>query len=110
MMETKRLADNYVVSAQITVADVDAIAQQGFQLLICNRPDGEAEGQTPFEEIERRAKELGLEVANIPFVGGQLQSSQVEEFAALMKKGLNTFAYCRTGNRCSVIWEESKKL
>jgi sulfide:quinone oxidoreductase len=109
-METKRLADNYVVSAQITVDDVDAIAEQGFQLLICNRPDGEAEGQTPYAEIEKRAKELGLEVANIPFVGGQLQENQVAEFAELMARDLNTFAYCRTGNRCSVIWEESKKL
>lgn len=109
-MEIKRLSDNYVVSGQITVEDVDKIAAEGFELLICNRPDNEAEGQTPFAAIEERAKERGLQVVNIPFVGGQLRPEQVAEFAEQMKKGLNTFAYCRTGNRCSIIWEESQKL
>lgn len=109
-MDTKKLADNYVVSAQITVEDLDQIAADGYELLMCNRPDNEAEGQTPFAEIEARASELGLQVANIPFTGGQLQAAQVEDFAALMRKGLKTFAYCRTGNRCSIIWEESQKL
>lgn len=109
-MDIKKLADNYVVSGQITVDDLDQIAADGYQLLICNRPDNEAEGQTPFADIEKRAVELGLDVANIPFSGGQLQAVQVQEFAELMRKGLKTFAYCRTGNRCSIIWDESKKI
>ncbi len=109
-MDTKKLADNYVVSSQITVGDLDQIVAEGYELLICNRPDNEADGQTPFAAIETRAHELGLQVANIPFSGGQLQATQVEEFAQLMRKGLKTFAYCRTGNRCSIIWEESQKL
>ncbi|KZY61896.1 hypothetical protein A3742_04110 [Oleiphilus sp. HI0071] len=109
-MDTKKLADNYVVSAQITVDDLDQIAAEGYELLVCNRPDDEAEGQTPFAEIEARAKELGLQVANLPFSGGQLKEEQVLEFASLMRQNLKTFAYCRTGNRCSIIWEESKKL
>ncbi|MCG8670410.1 MAG: sulfur transferase domain-containing protein [Pseudomonadales bacterium] len=107
-MEITKITDQYTVSGQITVEDLDQLVEQGVELLICNRPDNEAEGQPNFLSIESRAKELGIQTANIPFVGGQLTKEHVDLFKEEIGKGLRTHAYCRTGNRCTIIWKESQ--
>lgn len=109
-MEIKKLSDQYTVSGQIRVEDLDWLKEQGVKLLICNRPDNEAEGQPPFSVIASRARELGMDVADIPFIGGQLSKEDIIRFKQELDKGLRTHAYCRTGNRCTIIWEESKKM
>lgn len=109
-MEIKQINDAYGVSAQITTQDVSALKENGVKLIICNRPDGEAEDQPSFDVISSAANKLGLETVSIPFKGGQLSSEQVVEFKTQIDRGLKTHAYCRTGNRCTIIWEESQKL
>lgn len=109
-MEIKKIAEKYTVSDQITVADVSSLADMGVELLICNRPNGEAADQTPYEEIAQAAEKLGIKFVAIPFAGGQLQASQVQEFKSELDAGLVTHAYCRTGNRCTIIWKESSKI
>lgn len=109
-MEFKRITDQYAVSEQISPADLDEIAAQGVKLLICNRPDNESEGQPSFDEIRAAAEAQGIEAVNIPFSGGQLTIQHVEAFKAQIDRGLKTHAYCRTGNRCTIIWDESQKL
>lgn len=109
-MDFKRISDQYAVSEQISPADLDEIAAQGVKLLICNRPDNESGGQPSFDEIRAAAEAHGIEAVNIPFAGGQLTIQHVEEFKAQIDRGLKTHAYCRTGNRCTIIWDESQKL
>lgn len=109
-MKFKRITDNYAVSEQLNPSDLEEIASQGVKLLICNRPDNEAEGQPSFDEIRAAAEAVGIESVNIPFSGGQLTMQHVEAFKAQLDRGLKTHAYCRTGNRCTIIWEESQKL
>ena len=109
-MEIKKLSDRYTVSGQLTVEDLDQLFELGVELLICNRPDNESETQTVFEKIEARATALHMQVANIPFVGGQLSTEDVRRFKSEIDKGLITHAYCRTGNRSSMIWEACHEL
>lgn len=109
-MEIKQITDAYGVSAQVSPQDLSRLKDDGVRLVICNRPDGEAEGQPSFDEIASAAKQLGLEIVNIPFKGGQLSPDQVVAFKEQIDRGLKTHAYCRTGNRCTIIWEESQKL
>lgn len=109
-MEIKKINDAYGVSGQITSADLASLKADGVELLICNRPDGEAEGQPSFDEIAAEASKLGIEVANIPFKGGQLTLEQTQAFNEQIKRGLKTHAYCRTGNRCTIIWEQAQQL
>ncbi len=72
-MEIRQIDDNYSVTGQINPDDVRDIAAEGFQTIICNRPDGEGgEEQPDFEEIARVAEKAGLAAYYIPAVGGQL--------------------------------------
>jgi len=109
-MDVKTISERYTVSGQIAVEDLSELKSQGVELLICNRPDGEAEGQPSYAAISSAALDLGMEVANIPFKGGQLTLEQVIDFNQQMARGLKTHAYCRTGNRCTIIWEQGQKL
>ena len=50
----KKVSDNYYVSSQINEEDLDSLKNQGFSLVVCNRPNGEEENQTDFELIQKR--------------------------------------------------------
>ncbi|HMP62519.1 MAG TPA: sulfur transferase domain-containing protein, partial [Phenylobacterium sp.] len=56
----RRVTDEFSVSPQITVEDVAAAADQGFVLIINNRPDGEDPAQAAGAEIEAAARAHGL--------------------------------------------------
>lgn len=107
-MKSKPLSPQVSVSGQITVSDLTEIAGQGVQLIICNRPDGEAAGQPSFEEIKHAAGELGLVAMSIPFTAGKLHEETVARFNEALAGGLKTLAYCRTGNRSTQIWKASQ--
>lgn len=109
-MEIHSVDQQVSVSGQITVDDVPAIVGTGTEVLICNRPDHEVADQPLFAEIQVAAEAAGMQVANIPFSGGQMTQEQVEEFSALMGTGKRIHAYCRTGNRCTQIWGAAKQL
>ena len=104
-MEIKPLSDRVSVSGQLTVEDVAKVAEAGFAAIICNRPDGEADDQTPFAEIRAAAKEAGLEIDYIPVSPPQLTQEQVDAFKeALQDLPAPVLAYCRSGARSSSLW------
>ena len=49
--DSKQITDQFPVSAQLTTADVKALASRGIKSLICNRPDGEAADQLWWQAI-----------------------------------------------------------
>ena len=103
--------DNQVsVSGQLLIDDLPALAAEGVEILVCNRPDKESPDQTDFHIIEAEAKKQGLQVENIPFAGGQLQPEHVSAFVDLMDTGKRIHAYCRTGNRCTQLWNVAKQV
>jgi len=60
------LDDRLSVAPQLAPEDIADAAARGFRLLICNRPDGEVEGQpradalaAALEAGARRARDLG---------------------------------------------------
>jgi len=108
-MLRKQITDTYSVSEQISLADVDVLAESGVTLIICNRPDGEEEGQLPFAKVAAYAKEKNIQTEHIPFVGGQMTASDVTAFQAAIKDADNVHAYCRTGNRSSQIWQAAQE-
>jgi sulfide:quinone oxidoreductase len=62
-MQTKRITAGLSVSEQITVADVAALAEAGFNSIICNRPDGEGADQPVFAEIATAAHRHSIDHA-----------------------------------------------
>lgn len=109
-MEITTLDQQVSVSGQITVEDVAALKAMDVQLIVCNRPDKEAEDQPDFATIEAAAQAAGLDIMNIPFSGGAMLPEQAEAFAELLATGKRLHAYCRTGNRSSQIWTAAKHV
>ncbi|MEZ5800139.1 MAG: sulfur transferase domain-containing protein [Nitratireductor sp.] len=51
------------VASQLVEADFAALAEAGFRSVVCNRPDGEAEGQLPSGVAQKAAESAGLSFA-----------------------------------------------
>jgi sulfide:quinone oxidoreductase len=104
-MQLRPLTKDLSVAAQIAVADIAALAAQGFRSVINNRPDGEESGQPSSSTLTAAARQAGLDYRHIPVVPGQLQDSQVTAFsAALAEMPAPVLAFCRTGTRSSTLW------
>ncbi|WP_106205547.1 bifunctional protein tyrosine phosphatase family protein/NAD(P)/FAD-dependent oxidoreductase [Aliiruegeria haliotis] len=107
-MEIKKLTDAISVAPQIEPEDVQKIKDAGFRAIVCNRPDGEGADQPTFEEVEAKAREVGLECLYQPVTSGMVHDEQAEEFGkALTTLPGPVLAYCRTGTRCTTLWSLS---
>jgi sulfide:quinone oxidoreductase len=104
-MDARKLSDDFSVSPQIEVREVDALVQAGFKSVLCNRPDGEEYGQPEYDDVARAAEAAGLEVRSVPIVSGMVTPQAAEDFAqALEEMPKPILAYCRTGTRCTMLW------
>ena len=99
-----KVSDNYYVSSQISEEELVSFKNEGFSLIVCNRPNGEEENQTDFELIHERCESIGLTFINLPMVPGDLQSELIFETKKILDTNKKTFAYCRTGTRCINLW------
>ncbi|MDR7144480.1 uncharacterized protein (TIGR01244 family) [Rhizobium sp. BE258] len=111
MMDIRQIDDDYSVSGQIAVEDLDQIKALGFKSIVCHRPDQESPDQTPFSVIAARAKELGLEIAHVP-VGTM---GVTEEAVTGMVDALDEFprpmlGYCRSGARSTAIYQKTHHI
>ena len=101
----KNINPNISVAGQISTTDVEAAAAAGFKAIICNRPDGEDEGQPPAEEIKQAALTAGMEFHYLPFTPGQLSHTLVNAFTTILQSAPSpVLAYCRSGTRSCTLW------
>jgi uncharacterized protein (TIGR01244 family) len=108
MTDFRRVTEDLSVSPQISVAEVEAAARQGFRTLINNRPDNEDPGQPSSQEIEAAARALGLAYHHLPVRGGPTPD-QVEATTRLMESAEKpVLAFCRSGTRSIVTWSLSQ--
>ncbi len=107
-MTVYRLSDTCAVSSQIQPGDIAAIAADGFTTIICNRPDGEDTGQPTASEVAAECEAHGVSFALILIDRNGLTMDMVEKFrrAVAISEGL-VLAYCRSGQRSSVLWQAS---
>jgi sulfide:quinone oxidoreductase len=82
----------------------------GIELLVCNRPDGEDEGQTPYADIKREADQLGLPVVLMPFRSYQITAEDRDQFVKLIETRQRIHTYCRSGARSKRLWREANSL
>lgn len=111
MVKIVQLDEKLFVSGQIQPEDLPEIAKLGVKTIVNNRPDGEDLASQPYAlEIEAVAKPLGIEVVNIPFTAQTLTSTEVAEFMDVLERqgGEPVLAFCRTGNRSSMVWAAAK--
>lgn len=108
-MDIKTLDQQVSVSEQIALDDVGSLAASGVKVLVCNRPDGEAADQPTFSQLSAAAEKLGMTAVSIPFKPGEMTAAQRDEFAALLNTRRKIHAFCRTGNRSSMLWAAARK-
>ena len=60
-MSFRQLTDDIFVTPQISTDDIAEAAKLGVTLIINNRPEDEAEDQTPGDAIERAARSAGMD-------------------------------------------------
>ncbi len=107
-MRITELDPNYTVTGQISVADVADIKAAGFDTVMCNRPDNEAPGQPAAAQIKRAVEKAGMKFHYVP-MGRSLSEKTLSDFKAVTN-GDNgkVFAYCRSGNRCTMLWKSTR--
>ncbi|ERL96728.1 TIGR01244 family protein [Rhodobacteraceae bacterium HIMB11] len=103
-MHITQISKDFSVSPQITAADVTEIANAGFKSIICNRPDFEEPTQPVFNDIANAAHDAGLKTAHVP-ITAMPTPAQIKEMAnAIAELPKPIFAYCRSGNRSSILF------
>ena len=75
----KEVTKNYFVSPQIIPGDIELLKEQGFEVIVCNRPDKEEPNQPDFESINKECSRLGLKFYNHPISPGDLNLERVLE-------------------------------
>lgn len=104
-MDIRALTPTYAVSPQIELADLAAIKAAGFTMVINNRPDGEIPPHLHADKMQAAAVALGLQFVINPVISGGMTADNITaQAAAVAASDGPVFAYCASGNRCSVVW------
>jgi uncharacterized protein (TIGR01244 family) len=104
MADIRRVTAGFATAPQLAPDDLAGAARDGFRLLINNRPDGEAPGQPSSAEMERAARDAGLDYVHIPVVGGPTPAQVEAVHAAVAAADGPVLAFCRSGTRSIVTW------
>lgn len=106
-----QLNSQFTVCPQIEPTDVAQIIALGYKSIINNRPDNEAANQPQNSEIAKIAQKLGIPYYYHPVVGSAITEEQVYKMAELLlKMPQPVFAFCRSGARCTTIYNLAQKL
>ena len=104
MADIRKVTEDFSVAPQIGPGDARLAADQGFTMLINNRPDGEAPGQPTSAEMEAAARAAGLAYVFIPFVGRPSAEQAEAVRKAAESAGGPVLAFCRSGTRSITAW------
>ena len=99
-MRITEVTERFAVAPQVQAADMQAAADAGYSTVICNRPDGEEDGQPTVAELRDAAHSAGIAFHHIPVSGGAFPAEAIAAFARVRREADGkVLAYCRTGTR-----------
>ena len=100
------VTDTFFVSPQISAEEIRAAKDEGFTLIVNNRPDGEMIGQPNSAELEQAAHEAGLAYVHLPVDSGGVtpQHTGGLERAIDDAEDGKTLAFCKSGVRSLLVW------
>ena len=105
-MEITKLSEDFAICGQIYPSDLEEIKGMGFRSLICVRPDGEAEDQPPFAEIDRGSRVEGLSTRYVPVdASGATEENKIAFALAFAELPGPILGYCRSGQRAAKLWQ-----
>ena len=98
----RRVDDNFWISPQIGVEDIEPARALGVRVIVNNRPDGEEPGQIPGAELQAAAQAAGLAYVAAPVRAGPTQA-EVQAMTEALAQG-PVLAFCRSGTRSILVW------
>lgn len=104
-MSPTQIAESFFVDGQIVAADIAAAKEAGIEIIVCNRPDGESEDQTPQADIKALAEAAGIEFVYLPMRDLNVLPEHIEGLSAVLAQDKKVLAYCRTGRRSATLFE-----
>ncbi|MEJ2041881.1 MAG: TIGR01244 family sulfur transferase [Reinekea sp.] len=103
-MHWTQIATNYWVSPQIDEQEVAMAANEGFEVIVCNRPDNEAPDQINSDIIQAATEKAGMKYVFLPMVGANFTQDYIDVVKQLHTDEKKVLAYCRSGNRSSILF------
>jgi uncharacterized protein (TIGR01244 family) len=104
-MKAVQVTDKLSVATQPDLEEFGTIAEQGFKMLINNRPDGEDPIQPGSAAEQKAANGAGLGYAHIPVTGSTITEADVRRFQSVIAQSDGpVFAHCKGGTRSLTLW------
>lgn len=105
MSNFSTINDDLSVSAQLTEADFETAASEGFKAILNLRPDGEKPGYLSAAEAGIIAARHGLDYHHIPVQLNALSEEIVQTFADTLEKISGpALGHCASGKRVAILW------
>ncbi len=104
-----RITDQVFVTSQLKPGNMRFLRQQQIKTVIDMRPDGESADQPPSEQMQRTAKEMGMEFHYIPVPHERIPDEAVDSLQSVLKDNEEpALLYCRTGRRAMRLYALAK--
>lgn len=104
-MDIRKLTDDYAVAPQIDPADATSIAEAGYAMVICNRPDAENPPELAMAQLRAAVERAGMTFVDNAFSGPTFGPEHVEAQASALQAATGpVLAYCASGNRSAIVW------
>ena len=98
------LTDTLAVAGQIQPSDVHALAEHGYKVIICNRPDDEEPNQPSMAAVEAACDVAGVEFIRYPVTAISFPGDDLDSMDDVMNGDTKVLAYCRSGARSTNLW------
>lgn len=109
LQQMTQIGPDVWVCPQLQAVDFAEIAAKGFRSVINARPDNEAPDQPESQLLHQAAVEAGVAYEYLPVIPNQIREQDVTAFAKHLEElPKPILAFCRTGNRCSILFSMVK--
>jgi uncharacterized protein (TIGR01244 family) len=108
-MNYSRMNDKFSISGALSLTELVELKQQGVDIIINSRINGEDPQQIDSEDYLHAVEALGMQYVFIPVRSLEYPSEAIKRFgAAISNPALKVHAFCRTGKRVSHLWALSQ--
>ena len=104
MTPVAELTHSLSVAGQIQPEDVQALAEHGYQVIICNRPDNEEPNQPSMDAVAAACEIAGIQFVRYPVDAMSFPGEDLDAMDEAMNGDEKVLAYCRSGARSTNLW------
>ena len=104
-MQIVNISGLYNVSPQISSTDIEILSENGFEKIICNRPDFEVHPNIQSNLMKKVAIEMGISFEYHPLTFENMNAENIgKQMDFINESERPVLAYCTSGTRCAAIW------